>query len=303
MMNFETKLSTLKLQTPLIGASGPLGYIQEWSKDIHFNSWGALCLKTTTRELRTGNLTPRLAEVESGIINSIGLQNVGAKNLTEDILPALENISVPLIGNIGGNSIEDYLFMAEVYSHQKLIQLIEVNISCPNVHHHGPNFAHDLGALDELSKALRAHVTKPIFIKLSPNVPSLVPFAKKCEDNKMDGLTIANTYMGIKINLQTGKPVLANKTGGVSGSAIKPLSLRHVFEVSQNCNLPIIGLGGVQNAEDVLEYLYAGATAVGIGAGVLENPMISKEILSDLESLMNKLQIKNLEDIRGLAWK
>jgi dihydroorotate dehydrogenase (NAD+) catalytic subunit len=302
-MNFQTQLSSIKLTSPLIGASGPLGYVHEWKEDIDFNSWGALCLKTTTIESRKGNQTPRLAEVDGGIINSIGLQNVGANNLREKILPMLKDTSVPLIGNIGGNSIEDYLVMTELFSNENLIQMIEVNISCPNIHHHGPNFAHDLGALDELTKALHTKATKPIFIKLSPNVPSLVPYAKICEQNKMDGLTIANTYMGIKINLQTGKPLLANKTGGVSGSAIKPLSLRHVFEVSQNCNLPIIGLGGVHNAEDVLEYIYAGATAVGIGAGILENPLISKDILSNLENLMKKLHIQNLQDIRGLAWK
>jgi dihydroorotate dehydrogenase (NAD+) catalytic subunit len=302
-MNFSLNLSNLKLNSPLIGASGPFGYIHEWSDEIDYQSWGALCLKTTTVEPRLGNSTPRLTEVDSGIINSIGLQNIGINKLKELIVSKLSYKKVPIIGNIGGNSIEEFISIAEELSAEELIKMIEVNISCPNIHHQGHNFAHDLGALNELTKALRTKISKPIFIKLSPNVPTLVPYAKVCEENKMDGLTIANTYIGIKINLNTGKPVLANKTGGVSGSAIKPLSLRHVFEVSQNCNLPIIGLGGVQTAEDVLEYIYAGATAVGIGAGLLNNPLISKEILTNLEVLMKKYQIENLQEIRGLAWK
>jgi dihydroorotate dehydrogenase (NAD+) catalytic subunit len=302
-MNLSLNLSNLKLNSPLIGASGPLGYIHEWANEIDFKSWGALCLKTTTIEPRRGNLTPRLAEVESGIINSIGLQNVGINNLKDQILPKLSEINIPVIGNIGGNSVDEFISMAENLSKEELIKIIEVNISCPNIHHQGHNFAHDLGALNELTKALRSKISKPIFIKLSPNVPSLIPYSKVCEENKMDGLTIANTYMGLKINLQTGKPILANKTGGVSGRAIKPLSLRHVFEVSQNCSLPIIGLGGVETAEDVLEYIYAGATAVGIGAGILNNPLISKEILTNLEVLMKKFKIENLNDIRGFSWK
>ncbi|MFZ4712259.1 MAG: dihydroorotate dehydrogenase [Bacteriovoracaceae bacterium] len=302
-MKTTTILSKLVLPHPIIGASGPFGYLHEWSNDMDLNQWAALTLKTTTPLPRLGNETPRMAEVTSGMLNSIGLQNPGLIAVKEFELQELSNITCPIIGNIGGNSIEDFLLMASAYEEIEQIKLIEVNVSCPNVKNHGVNFAHDLEALKELAQALRPIIKKPLFIKLSPNLPSLVPTALALEKIGVDGLTIANTYVGMKINLESGKPILANRTGGLSGPAIKALSLRHVYEVSQVCALPIIGLGGVESAEDVLEYIYAGATAVSIGAAILHDPQVLSTIISNLPYIMKKYNIEDLSKVRGIAWK
>lgn len=291
----KQKLFNIDFKNPIIAASGPWGFLHEWKDTFDLNILGAATLKTTTPLLRHGNETPRMTEVVSGLLNSIGLANPGIDLVIKEEIPKLSHLHLPIIGNVGGFSIEDYRQMVLAYDQCSKVAMIEVNVSCPNVKHGNLNFAHDEGLLCELVHEIRSQTNKALIIKLSPNLPSLVGLAKKMETLKVDGLTVANTYVGMKIDLKTKKPILANKTGGLSGPAIKALTMRHVFEVAQATTLPIIALGGVQTVDDVMEYVLAGASLVGIGSTVLHDPQTIESIVQNLP--------QDILNYKGLAWK
>ncbi len=295
-------LGTLRLQNPVIPASGTFGFGLEAQKLYDINCLGALSIKGTTMLPRYGNPTPRIAECESGMLNSVGLQNPGVDKVIEDILPALRKVyHQPIIANISGFSIDDYVQMTERFNAEQQVEIIEVNISCPNVHNGGMAFGTDPKAAAEVTKAVKAVAEKPVFVKLSPNVTDIVSIAKACEEAGADGLCLINTLLGMRINLHTRKPILANRYGGISGSAIFPLALRMVNQVATACSLPIIGCGGVSTAEDVVEMMMAGASAVEIGAANLTNPYACRDIINELPALLDRLGINNISDITGAA--
>ena len=295
-------LGTLRLQNPVIPASGTFGFGLEAQKLYDINCLGALSIKGTTMLPRYGNPTPRIAECESGMLNSVGLQNPGVDKVIEDILPALREVyHQPIIANISGFSIDDYVQMTERFNAEQQVEIIEVNISCPNVHNGGMAFGTDPKAAAEVTKAVKAVAEKPVFVKLSPNVTDIVSIAKACEEAGADGLCLINTLLGMRINLHTRKPILANRYGGISGSAIFPLALRMVNQVATACSLPIIGCGGVSTAEDVVEMMMAGASAVEIGAANLTNPYACRDIINELPALLDRLGINNISDITGAA--
>ena len=295
-------LGTLRLQNPVIPASGTFGFGLEAQKLYDINCLGALSIKGTTMLPRYGNHTPRIAECESGMLNSVGLQNPGVDKVIEDILPALREVyHQPIIANISGFSVNDYVQLTERFNAEQQVEIIEVNISCPNVHNGGMAFGTDPKAAAEVTKAVKAVAEKPVFVKLSPNVTDIVSIAKACEEAGADGLCLINTLLGMRINLHTRKPILANRYGGISGSAIFPLALRMVNQVATACSLPIIGCGGVSTAEDLVEMMMAGASAVEIGAANLTNPYACRDIINELPALLDQLGINNISDITGAA--
>ena len=303
-MNERLKISlgNLTLQNPIIPASGTYGFGLEFAKLYDIDCLGALSIKGTTVSARYGNPTPRIAECASGMLNSVGLQNPGIDKVIDEVLPRLREVyHQPIIANISGFSVDEYVQLAERISKEEQVEIIEVNISCPNVHNGGMAFGVDPVAAAEVTKAVKAVSQKPIFIKLSPNVSDIVSLAKACEQAGADGLCLINTLLGMRIDLHTRKPVLANKYGGLSGSCIFPLALRMVHQVATACQLPIIGCGGVSSADDVIEMMMAGAMAVEIGSANLKDPYICKKIINDLPSRMDRLGIENLTDIIGAA--
>ena len=297
-------LGQLHLQNPVIPASGTYGFGLEMAKLYDINCLGALSIKGTTLQPRYGNPTPRIAETEAGMLNSVGLQNPGLEVVKEEILPQLREVyHQPIIANISGFSIDEYVELASRLSKADQVEIIEVNISCPNVHNGGMAFGTDPKAAAEVTTAVKAVSQKPVFVKLSPNVTDIRSIALACERGGADGLCLINTLLGMRINIRTGRPVLANIYGGMSGPSIFPLALRMVSQVAECCDLPIIGCGGVSSAADVIEMMMAGASAVEIGAANLRDPYICKTIIEELPDLMNKLKIDRLEDIIGIANK
>lgn len=295
-------LGQVQLQNPVIPASGTFGFGLEIAKLYDINCLGAISIKGTTVSPRFGNPTPRIAECASGMLNSVGLQNPGIDKVTEDILPQLRAFyHQPIVANISGFAIDEYVQLAQTMSKEQQVEIIEVNISCPNVHNGGMAFGTDPKAAAEVTKAVKAVSTKPVFIKLSPNVTDIVSIAKACEDAGADGLCLINTLLGMRIDIRSRKPILANRYGGISGSCIFPLALRMVSQVASACQLPIIGCGGVSSAEDVVEMMMAGASAVEIGAANLINPYICRDIINQLPDLLDRLKIDKLTDIIGAA--
>ena len=302
MVNTKVNLCGIELDNPVIPASGTFGFGYEFAELYDINCLGTFSFKGTTKDARFGNPTPRIAECERGMINAVGLQNPGVEKVISEELPRLAKcFSKPVMANVSGFAIEDYAYTCEKLDKEEQVGWLEVNVSCPNVHGGGMSFGTSPEAAAEVTKAVKAVTTKPVIIKLSPNVTDIVSIAKACEEAGADGISLINTLLGMRIDLKTGKPVIANNMGGFSGPAIKPVGIRMVYQVSQAVNIPVIGMGGVETAEDVIEYIMAGATAVEVGAANLVDPYASKVIVDNLPAVMDKYGIKNLNDIKGCA--
>ena len=300
MVNTKVTLSGWTLDNPVIPASGTFGYGDEFKDFYDINILGTFSFKGTTKEPRFGNPTPRIAECREGLINSVGLQNPGIEAVINEELPKMKKFfDKKVIANISGFSLDEYVYCCEKIDKEDQVGIIEVNISCPNVHGGGMAFGTDPKMAAEITRAVKAVTTKPVYIKLSPNVTDIVSIAKACEDAGADGLSLINTLLGMRINLKTGKPIIANTMGGFSGPAIFPVALRMVYQVSHAVNIPVIGMGGVSTAEDVIEMMLAGATAVEVGAANLVNPFASRDIVRALPETMAKYGIENLSEIIG----
>ena len=295
-------LCGIPMQNPLVPASGSFGFGLELADTLDLNLLGGISLKGTTREARFGNPTPRIAECTAGMINSVGLQNPGIEVLVAEKAPALRRIyRGVIIANISGYSVEEYAFNCGRAGSCPDIDILEVNISCPNVHGGGMAFGTEPKLAAAVTRAVKEVTEKPVFIKLSPNVTDIVSIAKACEDAGADGITLVNTFLGMRIDIARRQPVIANKMGGFSGAAIFPIALRMVYQVAHACRIPVMGCGGVQRAEDVIEMMMAGATAVQVGAENLRNPMACPEMLEALPELMDRLGIRCLQDIIGVV--
>ena len=300
--DLSTSLCGVELDNPIIPASGTFGFGEEMSEVYDLDILGSISFKGTTREARFGNPTPRIAECSSGMINSVGLQNPGIDNVIAHELPRLrEFFHKPIIANISGFSIDEYCECCAKIDREEQVAIIEVNVSCPNVHHGGMAFGTSAESAAEVTRAVKSVTTKPVFIKLSPNVTDIVAIARACEEAGADGLTLINTMLGMRIDIARRKPVIANKMGGFSGRAIFPVALRMVYQVAQACQIPIIGCGGVATAEDAIEMMMAGASAVQVGAENLRNPYVCKEIIEALPTTMQRLGIERLKDIIGVV--
>ncbi|ABV62136.1 dihydroorotate dehydrogenase [Bacillus pumilus] len=301
MLNVE--LPGLSLKNPIIPASGCFGFGREFASLYDLSVLGSIMIKATTLEPRFGNPTPRVAETGAGMLNAIGLQNPGLKGVLENELPWLEQFDTPIIANVAGSQVDDYVEVAEQISQAKNVHALELNISCPNVKTGGIAFGTDPQMAAALTKAVKDVSSVPVYVKLSPNVANIVEIAQAIESAGADGLTMINTLIGMRLDLKTGKPILANKTGGLSGPAIKPVAVRMVHEVSQAVSIPIIGMGGVQNAEDVLEFLLAGASAVAVGTANFVNPFICPEIIEELPNVLAAYGYSSVEECIGRSWK
>ena len=301
-MDTSVTLSGLALSNPVIPASGTFGYGYEFAEWYDINLLGSFSFKGTTKEPRFGNPTPRIAECENGLINAVGLQNPGVEKVISEELPKLAKcFSKPVIANVSGFSVEEYRYTCAKLDKEQQVGLLEVNVSCPNVHGGGMSFGTSPESAATVTRAVKEVTKKPVYIKLSPNVTDIVSIAKACEDAGADGISLINTLLGMRIDLKTKKPVIANKMGGFSGPAIKPIALRMVYQVYEAVNIPIIGMGGVSSAEDVLEFMLAGATAVEVGAANLIDPFACKKIVENLPLVMEKYGINKLSDIIGGA--
>ena len=301
-MNTKVSLCGITLENPVIPASGTFGYGYEFAELYDINRLGTFSFKGTTREPRFGNPTPRIAECTSGMINAVGLQNPGVEAVISRELPRLAQcFHKPVMANVSGFSVEDYAYTCQQLDAQPQVGWLEVNVSCPNVHGGGMSFGTQPEAAAEVTRAVKAVTKKPVIIKLSPNVTDIVSIAKACEDAGADGISLINTMLGMRIDLKRRKPVIANTMGGFSGPAIFPVAVRMVYQVSQAVSIPVVGMGGVQSAEDVLEMMLAGATAVEVGAANLVNPFASLDIVNELPAAMEKYGINDLNEIIGGA--
>lgn len=308
MMNDDTRrrlgvtLCGTDIDNPVIPASGTFGFGYEFAEIYDINCLGTFSFKGTTKDARFGNPTPRIAECTGGLINAVGLQNPGVDAVIESELPKLGRVfSKPVMANVSGFSVDDYVYTVQRLDAQEQIGWFEVNISCPNVHGGGMSFGTDAHSAEQVTAAVRKVTDKPIIMKLTPNVTDIVSIARACEAAGADGVSLINTLYGMRIDIKTKRPVIANRMGGFSGPAIKPVGLRMVYQVYEAVNIPIIGMGGVESAEDVIEYMLAGATAVGVGAANLVDPYACKRIISDLPRVMDKYKIDTLRDIVGGA--
>lgn len=302
MVNTEVSLSGLKLSNPIIPASGTFGYGYEFAEYYDINMLGSFSFKGTTKDPRFGNATPRIAECASGMLNSVGLQNPGIEKVINEELPKLKKcFSKKVIANISGFSLDEYVYCCEKIDKEDIVGLIEVNISCPNVHGGGMSFGTSAKSAFEITSAVKKVTTKPVYIKLSPNVTDITEIARACEDGGADGISLINTLMGMRVDLKRRKPILANKSGGFSGRAIFPVAVSMIYRVYEAVNIPIIGMGGVSSAEDVIEMMLAGAAAVQVGAENLINPFACRDIIEALPLAMQKYNIENLSDITGGA--
>ncbi len=295
-------LAGIRLQNPVIPASGTFGFGFEMAGCFDLNRLGAISLKGTTLEPRFGNPTPRIAECSGGLLNAVGLQNPGIDALVSDIAPRVRTLcKTPLIANISGFSLDEYGICCEKADQCEALDIVEVNISCPNVHQGGMVFGTDPKAAAAVTRRARKATSKPLFIKLSPNVTDIVPIARACEEEGADGLTLINTLLGMRIDIRRRRPVLANRTGGFSGPALLPIALRFVNQVAKACRIPLIGCGGVASAEDVIEMMMAGATAVQVGSASLHDPLACPAIIDQLPKVMEQLGIEHLKDIIGIV--
>ena len=300
MVDLRTKLSSLDLDNPLIPASGCYGFGQDFAPLYDLNILGSISFKGTTVEPREGNALPRIAECPMGMLNSVGLQNPGVKVVVEEELPALKKIfHKPLVANISGFSFEEFSILAEEMDKVENVGLLEVNISCPNVHNGGMAFGTDAKNVAEVCKRVKEKTKKPVYMKLSPNVTDITEMAKAAEASGADGISLINTLLGMRIDIKRRRPVLANKVGGYSGPGVFPIALRMVYQVRKAVQIPIIGMGGIASAEDVIEMMMAGASAVEIGAENLVHPYVCRDILENLPILCEELGISSLQDIIG----
>ena len=302
MGSLKVNLCGTPLDNPVIPASGTFGFGYEFAELYDINELGTFSFKGTTKDPRFGNPTPRIAECYSGMINAVGLQNPGVEKVISQELPRLkECFHKPVMANVSGFAIEDYAYTCEKLDKEEQVGWLEVNVSCPNVHGGGMSFGTQPEAAAAVTRAVKAVTTKPVIIKLSPNVTDIVSIAKACEDAGADGISLINTLLGMRINLRTRKPIIANKMGGFSGPAIFPVAVRMVYQVANAVKIPVVGMGGVASAEDVIEMMLAGATAVEVGAANLVNPYICRDIVRELPETMEKHGIHNLSEIIGGA--
>lgn len=300
MGKVDTKVNLLgiELDNPVIPASGTFGYGYEFSELYDINILGTFSFKGTTLDARFGNPTPRIAETASGMLNAVGLQNPGVEKVISEELPKLKKVfNKKVMANVSGFSIDDYVKTCEKLDKEEQVGWLEVNVSCPNVHGGGMSFGTDVKAVSSVTKAVKKVTTKPVIIKLSPNVTDIVSIAKACEDSGADGVSLINTLLGMRINLAKRKPLLANVTGGLSGPAVFPVAVRCVYQVAKAVNIPVVGMGGIRTAEDVIEMMLAGATAVEVGAENLVNPYACKDIIENLPIAMEKYKINSLKEI------
>ena len=302
MGRLSVDLCGLTLDNPIIPASGTFGFGYEFAELYDINVLGTFSFKGTTKDPRFGNPTPRIAECTAGMINAVGLQNPGVEKVISEELPKLKKcFNKKVMANVSGFAVEDYAYTCEKLDKEEQVGWLEVNVSCPNVHGCGMSFGTNPEAAAEVTAAVKKVTTKPVIIKLSPNVTDIVAIAKACEEAGADGISLINTLLGMRIDLKTKKPVIANKMGGFSGSAIFPVAVRMVYQVANAVNIPIVGMGGVSSAEDVIELMLAGASAVEVGAANLVNPYACRDIIEDLPRVMDKYGINNLSDIIGGA--
>ena len=302
MGRLSVNLCGLELDNPIIPASGTFGYGYEFAEIYDINCLGTFSFKGTTKDPRFGNPTPRIAECTAGMINAVGLQNPGVEKVISEELPKLKKcFNKKVMANVSGFSVPDYAYTCEKLDKEEQVGWLEVNVSCPNVHGGGMSFGTDPKAAAEVTAAVKAVTTKPVIIKLSPNVTDIVAIAKECEAAGADGISLINTLLGMRIDLKTKRPIIANKMGGFSGSAIFPVAVRMVYQVANAVNIPVVGMGGVSTAEDVIELMLAGATAVEVGAANLIDPCVCRDIINDLPKVMDKYGIENLSDIIGVA--
>jgi dihydroorotate dehydrogenase (NAD+) catalytic subunit len=303
MSQLAVNLPGLQLKNPIMPASGCFGFGREYSQFYDLSTLGSIMIKATTVEPRFGNPTPRVAETTAGMLNAIGLQNPGLKKVINEELAWLDQFDVPIIANVAGSLEEDYIEVAREISKVSNVHALELNISCPNVKTGGIAFGTIPEVAKELTKKVKEVSSVPVYVKLSPNVSNIVEMAKAVEAGGADGLTMINTLIGMRLDLKTGKPVLANNTGGLSGPAIKPVAIRMIYEVSQHVNIPIIGMGGVQSAEDVIEFFYAGASAVAVGTANFVDPLVCPKIIEELPALLDELGFDHISECTGRSWK
>lgn len=302
MVDLSVNLCGMQMDNPVVPASGTFGYGKEFKDFYDINILGSFSFKGTTRDARFGNPTPRIAECEAGMINAVGLQNPGVHHVIEHELPEMKKyFGKKVIANVSGFSVDDYAYTCELLDKQEQVGILEVNVSCPNVHGGGMSFGTQPECAAEVTKAVKAVTTKPVIIKLSPNVTDIVSIAKACEEAGADGICLINTMLGMRIDLKRRTPVIANKMGGFSGNAIFPVAVRMVYQVSKACSIPVMGCGGVSSAKDVIEMIMAGATAVQVGAANLVNPYVCKEIIEALPSECERLGIEKISDIIGVV--
>ena len=300
MGKLSVNLCGIDLDNPVIPASGTFGYGYEYAELYDINVLGTFSFKGTTKDPRFGNPTPRIAECTAGMINAVGLQNPGVEKVISHELPLLKKVfHKPVMANISGFSVEDYAFTCQKLDACDQVGWLEVNVSCPNVHGGGMSFGTSPEAAADVTRAVKNVTTKPVLVKLSPNVTDIVSIAKACEDAGADGISLINTMLGMRIDLRSRKPVIANKMGGFSGSAIFPVAVRMVYQVANAVKIPVVGMGGVTTAEDVIEMMLAGATAVEVGAANLVNPFVCRDIIVDLPRVMDEYKISSLNDIIG----
>ncbi|MDV2582574.1 dihydroorotate dehydrogenase [Alkalibacillus haloalkaliphilus] len=297
-MNLAVSLGELELKNPIMPASGCFGFGKEFSQFYDLNTLGAIAIKAATGEARYGNPTPRVAETSSGMLNAIGLQNPGVDGIIENELPFLENYETPIIANIAGSTLEEYVHVAEKMANEPVIKALELNISCPNVKEGGVQFGTDPQLAYEVTSAVKSVSSKPVFVKLSPNVTNVTQIAEAVENAGADGLAMINTLTGMRLDLHRRQPVIANQTGGLSGPAIKPIAIRMIYEVRKQTNLPIIGMGGISTAEDVIEFLLAGADAVAVGTANFKDPFICQKLINELPNTLEDYQFNSIQEVR-----
>ncbi|WP_085992448.1 dihydroorotate dehydrogenase [Oceanobacillus senegalensis] len=301
MTNLEVQLPGLNLKNPIMPASGCFGFGREYSQFYDLSKLGAVIMKAATGRERYGNPTPRVAETDSGMLNAIGLQNPGVEKIIEHEVPFLANYDTSIIANVAGSTAEEYEYVAQYFNHTKDVHALELNISCPNVKEGGIQFGTDPNMAAMVTERVKKASNLPVYVKLSPNVSDIVSMAKAVEGAGADGISMINTITGMQIHLPSKQPLLANKTGGMSGPAIKPVAIRMIYEVSQHVSVPIIGMGGIQNAEDVLEFLLAGASAVAVGTQNFTNPFCCPEIIDELPHTLEKYGFGSVQDAIGKA--
>lgn len=299
MTNLRVKLPGLDLKNPIMPASGCFGFGQEYAQLYDLSKLGSIMIKATTAEMRLGNPTPRVAETSSGMLNAIGLQNPGLVKVVDEQLPWLEQFDVPIIANVAGSLAEDYVEVARTISKAPNVHALELNISCPNVKQGGITFGTDPNVAKELTRMVKDVSDVPVYVKLSPNVTDVVQLAKAVEEGGADGITMINTLLGMRLDPKTGRPVIANITGGLSGPAIKPVALRMVYEVRRHTKLPIIGMGGVAEVDDVIDFLSAGANAVAVGTANFVNPFVCPELIDKLPERLHELGYESVQELTG----
>jgi dihydroorotate dehydrogenase (NAD+) catalytic subunit len=299
MTNLAADLPGLSLKNPVMPASGCFGFGREYSEFYDLSKLGAVMIKAATGSERFGNPTPRVAETSSGMLNAIGLQNPGVHSIIENEIPYLAQYDTNIIANIAGSTLEEYVEVALAFNQTNLVHALELNISCPNVKEGGIQFGTDPVMAFRVTEAVKEASNLPVYVKLSPNVTNIVMIAKAVEAAGADGLTMINTITGMKMDLLSKRPLIANKTGGLSGPAIKPVAIRMIYEVSQEVKIPIIGMGGIQHAEDVLEFLLAGASAVAVGTANFQNPFVCSDIIDELPNTLEKYGFRSVQEVIG----